>query len=107
MLQNTAATFGGLVACRLFLGAFEGLFGTGIMYYLSLWYKRTELGEKLFWYLGPTAIAGAFGGLIAFGIGHAKDPALKWRYLFLVSNHLFGPFPLADICRSKLFRGLH
>jgi hypothetical protein len=40
------------------LGVFEGLFGTGIVYYLSLWYHRDEMGVRVFWFLGPTAIAG-------------------------------------------------
>jgi hypothetical protein len=31
-----------------FWGAFEGLFGTGIIYYLSLWYHRTEMGVRVF-----------------------------------------------------------
>jgi MFS family permease len=84
MLQDTATNYASLLACRFFLGAFEGLFGTGIVYYLSIWYHRTELGLRLFWFLGPTAIAGAFGGLIAYGIGHIKDNVPNWKYLFLV-----------------------
>ena len=58
MLQDTAFNFGGLIACRVFLGVFEGLFGTGIVYYLSLWYHRHEMGVRVFWFLGPTAVAG-------------------------------------------------
>ena len=84
MLQDTATNYASLLACRFFLGAFEGLFGTGIVYYLSIWYHRTELGLRLFWFLGPTAIAGAFGGLIAYGIGHIKNNVPNWKYLFLV-----------------------
>jgi MFS family permease len=48
----------GLLVCRVFIGVFEGLFGTGIVYYLSLWYHRSEMGVRVFWFLGPTAIAG-------------------------------------------------
>ena len=58
MLQCAAYNFAGLNVCRVFLGAFEGLFGTGIVYYLSLWYHRDEMGVRVFWFLGPTAIAG-------------------------------------------------
>jgi len=84
MLQNATYNFAGLVVCRIFLGAFEGLFGTGIVYYLSLWYHRTELSRRLYWYLGPTALAGAFGGLIAYGIGHVKSSVPQWKWLFIV-----------------------
>lgn len=58
LLQDAAFNLGGLAVCRLFIGVGEGLFGTGILYYLSLWYKRGEMGVRVFWFLGPTAIAG-------------------------------------------------
>lgn len=57
-MQCVTRSYGGLIACRILLGTFEGLFGTGIVYYLSLWYRRTEMGLRVFWFLGPTAIAG-------------------------------------------------
>lgn len=83
-LQDIAFNRSGLLACRFFIGTFEGLFGTGIVYYLSLWYHRYELGLRVFWFLGPTAIAGAFGGLIAYGVGHIKSSTPNWKWLFLV-----------------------
>lgn len=58
MLQDVTTNYASLLACRFFVGVFEGLFGTGIVYYLSLWYRRTEMSSRLFWYLGPTALAG-------------------------------------------------
>lgn len=73
-----------MLVCRVFLGAFEGLFGTGIVYYLSLWYHRTELSRRLYWYLGPTAIAGAFGGILAYGVGHIKSSVPQWKWLFII-----------------------
>jgi MFS family permease len=58
VLQAVSFNLSGLLACRFFIGTFEGLFGTGIVYYLSLWYRREELGLRVFWFLGPTAVAG-------------------------------------------------
>ncbi|KUJ07654.1 MFS general substrate transporter [Mollisia scopiformis] len=84
LLQDAALNYAGLLVCRVFLGVFEGLFGTGIVYYLSLWYHRSEMGVRVFWFLGPTAIAGAFGGLIAFGVGHIKSSVTPWKWLFLI-----------------------
>ncbi|KAE8383304.1 major facilitator superfamily domain-containing protein [Aspergillus bertholletiae] len=84
MLQCTAFNLAGALVCRIFIGVFEGLFGTGIVYYLSLWYHRTEMGMRVFWFLGPTAVAGAFGGLIAFGIGHIEGSVPNWKWLFLI-----------------------
>ena len=73
-----------MLVCRIFLGAFEGLFGTGIVYYLSLWYHCTELGIRVFWFLGPTAVAGAIGGLIAYGTGHIQSSTPQWKWLFFI-----------------------
>ncbi|KAH8879519.1 MFS general substrate transporter, partial [Thozetella sp. PMI_491] len=84
LLQALSFNLSGELACRVFLGAFEGLFGTGIVYYLSLWYHRTEMGIRVFWFLGPTAVAGAFGGLMAYGIGHIKGNTPVWKWLFLI-----------------------
>ena len=84
LLQDVAANYSSLLVCRFFLGVFEGLFGTGIVYYLSIWYHRTELGVRVFWYLGPTALAGAFGGLIAYGVGHIQSSTPQWKWVFLV-----------------------
>lgn len=58
ILQMVTFNLAGLLACRVFIGVFEGLFGTGIVYYLSLWYHRSEMGVRGFWFLGPTSIAG-------------------------------------------------
>lgn len=65
LLQDTATNNAGLLVCRIFLGTFEGLFGTGIVYYLSLWYHRHELGLRVFWFLGPTELPGMFALLSA------------------------------------------
>ena len=86
MLQDNATDYASLLVCRIFLGTCEGLFGTGTVYYLSLRYHRTGLGLRVFWFLGPTAIAGAFGGLIAYGIGHIEDNVPNWKYLFLAEE---------------------
>lgn len=39
---------------------------------------------RVFWFLGPTSIAGAFGGLIAYGIGHIETSTPAWKWLFLI-----------------------
>lgn len=44
------------------------------------------MGVRVFWFLGPTAIAGAFGGLIAFGIGNIDSGTPVWKWLFLIEG---------------------
>ncbi|OAA66453.1 Major facilitator superfamily domain, general substrate transporter [Niveomyces insectorum RCEF 264] len=86
VLQCVAFNLAGELVCRIAVGAFEGLFGTGIVYYMSLWYHRSELGVRVFWFLAPTALAGAFGGLLAYGIGHIKSNVPVWKFLFLIEG---------------------
>ena len=40
----------------------------GIAYYLSRWYRRSELAFRLSMYIVMAPLAGAFGGLLASGI---------------------------------------
>lgn len=37
-------------------------------YYISLWYKRDEQAKRVAIFFSAATVAGAFGGLLAFGI---------------------------------------
>ncbi|KAL1878026.1 hypothetical protein VTK73DRAFT_8250 [Phialemonium thermophilum] len=53
---------------RFLLGVFEAGLMPGIAYYLSRWYRRSELAFRLSLYIVMAPLAGAFGGLLASGI---------------------------------------
>ena len=53
---------------RFLLGIFEAGMMPGIAYYLSRWYRRSELAFRLSMYIVMAPLAGAFGGLLASGI---------------------------------------
>ncbi len=53
---------------RFVLGIFEAGMMPGIAYYLSRWYRRSELAFRLSLYIVMAPLAGAFGGLLASGI---------------------------------------
>lgn len=53
---------------RFVLGVFEAGMMPGIAYYLSRWYRRSELAFRLSLYIVMAPLAGAFGGLLASGI---------------------------------------
>ena len=42
------------------------------------------MGVRMAYWFGFAAVAGAFGGLIAFGIQHAHTTIENWRLLFIV-----------------------
>ncbi|KAI0433791.1 MFS transporter [Xylaria sp. FL1042] len=53
---------------RFILGVFEAGMMPGISYYLSRWYRRSELTFRLSLFIVMAPLAGAFGGLLASGI---------------------------------------
>ncbi|KAH7317561.1 major facilitator superfamily transporter [Rhexocercosporidium sp. MPI-PUGE-AT-0058] len=55
-------------AVRFLLGIFEAGVMPGIAYYLSRWYRRSELAFRLGLYMTMAPLSGAFGGLLASGI---------------------------------------
>ncbi|KAF9077413.1 major facilitator superfamily domain-containing protein [Rhodocollybia butyracea] len=85
-LMSTGFDFGGLMTARVFLGIFEAGFGPAIPLYFSLFYTKEEMGLIMAYWFGFAAIAGAFGGIIAFGIQNAILPFSNWRLLFIVEG---------------------
>ncbi|KAL3417371.1 major facilitator superfamily transporter [Phlyctema vagabunda] len=86
-LQSVTYSFGGMMACRFFLGLFEAGFGPGIPYLLSFFYLRHELGLRCGIFLSAAPLATCFAGALAYGITSGSDhPVAKWRLLFLVEG---------------------
>lgn len=73
---------------RFLLGIFEAGMLPGIAYYLSRWYRRSELAFRLSLYIVMAPLAGAFGGLLASAI--LKLPHFgglhKWRMIFAIEG---------------------
>ena len=51
-----------------------------------MFYTREEIGLRIAAWTMCTAIAGAFGGLIAFGVQHAHTVLANWQLLFIVEG---------------------
>jgi MFS family permease len=68
MLSAAATNFGGIVTTRWFLGMAESGFYPGVIFYLTTFYKRNELAGRLSIFYAASEVAGAFTGLIAFGV---------------------------------------
>ncbi|KAF2641550.1 major facilitator superfamily transporter, partial [Massarina eburnea CBS 473.64] len=80
--------YASLIATRLLLGAFEsGLFPC-LTLYLSTYYQPLEQARRVSYLFVASALSGAFGGLLAFGLTnlHGARGFAGWRWLFLVEG---------------------
>ncbi|KAL2162288.1 hypothetical protein VTH06DRAFT_7201 [Thermothelomyces fergusii] len=73
---------------RFLLGVFEAGMMPGIAYYMSRWYRRSELTFRLSLYIVMAPMAGAFGGLLASGILSLDrvGGVTGWRMIFIVEG---------------------
>ncbi|KIV87121.1 hypothetical protein PV11_02689 [Exophiala sideris] len=85
MSAGFVQNFPGLVVTRLLLGWFEGCLFPSMTLLLANWYRREELAQRVSYLFIASALSGAFGGLIAFGIlymdGVAGYPGWRWLYI--------------------------
>lgn len=76
-------SFGGLVAARLFLGAFEGGLLGGIIVYLAMFYRRHEMLWRMGMFYCAAPLSGAFGGLLATGLATIRYNGYnRWPWIF-------------------------
>ncbi|KAF4122211.1 Major Facilitator Superfamily [Geosmithia morbida] len=75
-------------AVRFLLGIFEAGMMPGIAYYMSRWYRRSELAFRLSLYIVMSPLAGAFGGLLASAILSLDHfgGLHSWRMIFAVEG---------------------
>lgn len=76
-------SFGGLVAARFFLGAFEGGLLGGIIVYLAMFYRRHEMLWRMGMFYCAAPLSGAFGGLLATGLATIHYNGYdRWPWIF-------------------------
>jgi MFS family permease len=75
-----------LIAVRLLIGVFESGFYPTCVSFLSLFYPKFDLAFRIALFYGSYAIAGAFGGLIAYGCFHINGALHGWQYLFIIEG---------------------
>ncbi|KAI1195373.1 DNA-repair protein rad2 [Nemania serpens] len=80
--------FGSLVALRLLLGVFEAGLFPGLNVYLTFFYTKRELALRVGFLFVSAAIAGALGGLLAYGIGHLDGARgmSGWRWIMILEG---------------------
>ncbi|GAA5900441.1 hypothetical protein JCM6882_001247 [Rhodosporidiobolus microsporus] len=77
----------GLYVCRLFIGVGESFFGQAMALYFTFWYRKNEIAKRIGLFISAGSVAGAFSGLIAYGVARIPNaPFAQWRILFLIEG---------------------
>ena len=123
-MQGLVQGYGGILTTRFFLGVFEagtyispkyfpkmhqgfqnsnlcflhsGMF-PGCFYLIAMWYKRDEAQKRYTFFFNSTSLAGAFGGLLASGIGKMDymHGYRGWRWIFILGMYLLLTYLLQE-----------
>lgn len=57
---------------------------------MGMWYKRSEAQKRFSFFFSSTTLAGAFGGLLAYGLGQMAGIRgySGWRWVFIIEGVL-------------------
>jgi MFS family permease len=78
---------GSLIALRILIGAAEAGFTQIGMYYMSTIYPKYSVGLRAGLFTGMYSVAGAFAGLIAYGLLKIESPTVHgWQVVFLLEG---------------------
>jgi MFS family permease len=85
-LLGVVQNYPGYLASRFFLGVAESGLFPGVVFYLSMWYKRNEQHYRVALFFSAASLAGAFGGILAWGIAHMEGVGgyKGWRWIFIL-----------------------
>jgi len=87
-LQSVCTSFISLAILRGFLGLAEAAFGPGVPFYLTFFYKRSELAYRVGIFIAAAPLATSFASTLAWVIVKVSQngPIEPWRLLFLVEG---------------------
>ncbi|KAK9762808.1 hypothetical protein K7432_011102 [Basidiobolus ranarum] len=88
MAMAAVTNFPGMMVCRLFLGIAEAGLFPGIVFYLTFWYTRKEQCSRVALFFSAATLAGAFGGVLAYGITHMDGlhGVSGWQWIFIIEG---------------------
>ncbi|CAE6434748.1 unnamed protein product [Rhizoctonia solani] len=88
MALGGVKSFAGLTAVRFFLGVAEAGLFPGLVYLFTFWYRPEERSLRIALVWASATLAGAFGGAIAYGVGHMNMVRGHegWRWLFILEG---------------------
>ncbi|KAI9044234.1 putative MFS transporter [Aspergillus affinis] len=83
-----AHNYAQVTGIRFLLGVMEAGLFPGLVYFLTFWYRNSERSLRVALILASATLAGAFGGAIAYGVGHLNQVhgLSAWRWLFIIEG---------------------
>ncbi|KIJ55137.1 hypothetical protein M422DRAFT_152356 [Sphaerobolus stellatus SS14] len=90
ILTGVTHNFRSVLVVRLFLGTMEAAFFPGVVFLLSKWYTRKELGLRIMLLYTGNITSSAFSGLLSAAILtdlNGKHGVAGWRYLFYIEEY--------------------
>lgn len=86
--QGIVKSYNQLLVTRIFLGLTESGFFPAASYLLTTWYCRFEVQTRMACFFSAASLAGAFSGLLAFGIEKMEGiGGLEgWRWIFILEG---------------------
>ncbi len=87
-LQSLTTSFSQLLILRGFLGITEAAFGPGVPFFMTYFYKRSELAYRVGLQISAAPLATSFASSLAWVIVKISQngPIAPWRALFLVEG---------------------
>lgn len=87
-LQSVTKSFSQLLVLRGVLGITEAAFGPGVPFYMTFFYRRTELAYRVGLQISAAPLATSFASSLAWVIVKLSKngPIAPWRALFLVEG---------------------
>ncbi|PBK63050.1 MFS general substrate transporter [Armillaria solidipes] len=88
ILQGVVTSYGGLLACRFFLGVFEGGVFPGVILYLTNFYPRAKMTTRIATFFAFALLSTAFSGILAYGIIRMDGVGGRagWRWIFILEG---------------------
>ncbi|KAF8303430.1 MFS general substrate transporter [Clavulina sp. PMI_390] len=87
-MMGLVKTYHQLIGVRVCLGVAEAGLFPGVVYFMTFWYPRHMLQIRIGIFLGGASIAGAFSGLLAYGISFMDGThGLRgWSWIFIIEG---------------------
>ncbi|KAL5342924.1 major facilitator superfamily domain-containing protein [Aspergillus crustosus] len=101
--MSQVKSYEAILATRFILGLIEAGFMPGVMFLMSCWYKKEEIGKRFSIFFTALCIAGAVSGLLSGAIISGLEGAhgmVGWRWLFLLEGVI--TIGVAAICKFIL-----